>query len=38
MQFKCMDRGRPWLGTEHNMVTVDKSEDILSIQISLVVQ
>jgi hypothetical protein len=38
MQFNCMDGGRPWLDNEHNMITVDKSKDILSIQISLAIE
>jgi hypothetical protein len=33
-----MDRGRPWLDTEHNMVTVDESKDISIVEISLAVQ
>lgn len=37
IQFNCMDRGRPWLDNERNMVTVDKSKDILSIQISFAI-
>jgi hypothetical protein len=37
IQFNCMDRGRPWFDTEHNMVTVDKNKDTLKIQISLAI-